>query len=156
MSLPPFLRHFCLKRLFDLAAERRGYSSPELQRVVANSQMVGGALVRRYPGLKGKIEVVYNGCDVERFNPENATRWREATARELGLDPHRLTGIHVGYRSRRKGVGHAIAAVALAKRRDQGLKNIQLVVVGGGHDRACRRQVERLGIPDDVKFTGET
>jgi UDP-glucose:(heptosyl)LPS alpha-1,3-glucosyltransferase len=156
IPMPPALRFLSLKRFFDIRAERNGYAAPELRRVIANSRMVRDALVVRYPRLREKIEIVYNGCNTERFHPDHAQRWRNETAVGLGLDPQALTGICVGYGFRLKGVGNAIAAVALARRRAPGLRKLQLIVVGRGQEGACRRQVVRLGLEENVRFVGNT
>ncbi len=140
-------RRLSWKRCFDLAAERRGYHDPVLRTIVANSDMVRGHVLRHYPGLKGKVRVVYNGADLERFQPQADEGMRARLLSELDLDPARFTAIFVAQDFLRKGLPQALAAVALAGR-------VQLLVLGGERPAAMQRLARKLGVADRVRFVG--
>ena len=85
----------------------------------------------------GRIAVIPNGIDVERFAPRD-----RATARaRLGLPPGRLV-VSVGHLSYRKGFHHVIAAVARLRRK--GVEVSCAIVGGGGVEGNERPQLERL------------
>jgi len=155
VGLYAFLRFFCLKSFFDIVAERNGYVSPGLKRVIANSRMVRRSLVDHFPHLEGRVDVIYNGSDVNLFLPENADKWRGDVAEELGLRAGNLTGIFAGYNFALKGLRQAIESLALASITDKRLCP-QLIVVGNGDRRRYGRLAERLGLRDVVRFVGAT
>jgi UDP-glucose:(heptosyl)LPS alpha-1,3-glucosyltransferase len=57
------------------------------------------------------IGVVPNGVDTERFHPTNRDLHRDATRRELGLDPVQAMVLFVGNSWSRKGLSTAIEAM---------------------------------------------
>ncbi len=142
-----------IKRRFDLDAERRGYCSPELRYVIANSHLVRECLLRRYPTLQDKIHVVYNGANLERFSAENDETSRAATHQALGLDPACCTAIFAAHNFRLKGLAQAIQAVALAQQQSS-KQSLQLIVVGGDRPARMRKLAHRLGIGPAVRFVG--
>jgi len=152
--LRAFARTASVKRRFDLDAESRGYSDPALRYVIANSELVRSGIVRRYPAIADKVEVIHNGADLERFSPPDGEDTRAATHNELGLDPARRTAVFSGHNFRLKGLPQALNALALAGRNSA--SGWQLIVLGGGKQGYARRQVQQLGLDDAVRFVGNT
>jgi glycosyltransferase involved in cell wall biosynthesis len=103
---------------------------------VAISEHVRSVAVARAPWAAGKIRVVPNGVDTERFVP------RAEPKQET------FTFVLVGRLEPRKGVDLAIEALAA-------VPDARLDVVGDGHDRASlARQARALGLGDRVRFHG--
>jgi UDP-glucose:(heptosyl)LPS alpha-1,3-glucosyltransferase len=140
-----------LKRLFDLAAERRGFESPEFRRVVVNSELVRGHLLSHYPALAGRIEVVHNGAE-PRLSPVGRSDRREVLG-ALRLEAAAPTALFAGHDFRRKGLTHALRAVAAARRRDPTWP-LQLVVAGRDRPGDHARQARVLGLGAAVAFAG--
>ncbi len=139
------------KRYFDVRAEGNGYRHPALRRVIANSRLMRDQLTARYPGLVDKVEVIYNGVDeVTEPDAHRGARRKELSERH-GLDPTAVWLLFVGHEFKRKGLRHALGA--LAKGRAAGM-NVRLLVVGRDRRAPYLRQCVRLGISDSVVFTG--
>ncbi len=96
--------------------------------------------------------VVPNGVDVERFR---LTRTEAKEAAWLGdlKDGGCLIIMMVATLMRIKGVHYLIQAAGLL--RQMGADNFRLVLVGDGSQEPFRRQAERLGVGEHVRFAGE-
>jgi UDP-glucose:(heptosyl)LPS alpha-1,3-glucosyltransferase len=138
---------------FDRLCERRVCLHPGLRRVIVNSAMIRDELIRNYPRLAGRITVIHNG--VERRPPAAAHADRQAVLAGAGLAPDGLTAIFVGQEFLRKGLAHAIAAVARARERDPAAR-VQLLVVGQGKVEPFRKLADSLGVRGAVAFIGGT
>ncbi len=91
----------------------------------------------------GKLHVMRNGVDLERFRPFQ----KEETRKELDL-PEGLVLLSVGHLIERKG--HDVAIDAAAQ-----LPGSTLVIIGEGEELSnLTKQAERLGIGHRVRFTG--
>jgi glycosyltransferase involved in cell wall biosynthesis len=103
---------------------------------VAISDHVRGAVVARAPWAAGKVRVVANGVDTERFAPRDV-----GGASSFGF-------VWVGRLEKRKGADLAIAALAR-------VAEARLDVVGDGAERAeLQRFARRRGVADRVRFHG--
>jgi UDP-glucose:(heptosyl)LPS alpha-1,3-glucosyltransferase len=58
-----------IKDHLALRIERRAFAPGNYSRVIANSEMVKHDVVARYGVPEERIEVIYNGVDLERFHP---------------------------------------------------------------------------------------
>jgi len=120
--------------------------------LVTNCHAVKQELVDAYHLDPARIEVVWNGIDVEKITPAKAAAGRAATRAALGLATDDRVVLHVGTGFRRKGVDTTIAAFAKLAASDATLK---LVVVGrDGAMRIYRRLARSLGVEARVLFTG--
>src|SRR3954469_3712150 len=59
-----------------LHAERRMLASPRLRAVICNSRMVRDEILRHYEIDAAKLNVIYNGVDLEAFQPALRASWR--------------------------------------------------------------------------------
>lgn len=126
------------QRVYDI--ERRGMHAAI--RVIAVSMLTKSVCVRRYGVDPDKIEVVYNGIDVEsgQPNPSQAIGSKDKIVLFLG----RIT--------MQKGPEYFVRA---AKRVLEKMDNVKFIVAGNG-DQA-RRMIEHaaeIGIGSKVLFTG--
>ncbi|MDP2949289.1 MAG: glycosyltransferase, partial [Chloroflexota bacterium] len=95
--------------------------------------------------------VVPNGVDVERF--ARATEAKEAAWLGDLKDGGCLIIMMVATLMRIKGVHYLIRAAGLL--RQMGADNFRLVLVGDGPQEPFRRQAERLGVGEHVRFAGQ-
>ena len=132
-----------------LRAERRMFESPRLRAVICNSRMVRDEIVRHYAIAPDKLEIIYNGVDLEAFHPVKREAGRQAMRGKLGIPESALTVLHVGSGYERKGVAvllHAVASMSV---------RCHLIVVGRDKREARYRELARaLGIDARVHFLG--
>jgi UDP-glucose:(heptosyl)LPS alpha-1,3-glucosyltransferase len=141
IALNPHHRYVC-------AAEKRLFEHPRLRAVICNSRMVSEEIRRGFRIAPQKLHVVYNGVDLQYFNPQLRTELRGAARAELGCQPRDTLFLFVGSGFARKGLAAAIEALERS-----GEPAFRLLVVG--KDRAARQfaaRAERLG--PRVRFLG--
>jgi len=131
-----------------LVVERRLFTSPGLSRVIANSRQVRAEIIRLYGVDPGRIRVIVNGLDRQRFHPLDVGA-AAALRRRLGAPEDGAVGLFVGSGFERKGLTYLLQAFGSLKD-----KASHLWVVGKGHIAPYLRAAERLGVADRVKFWG--
>lgn len=132
-----------------LRTERRMFESPRLRAVICNSRMVRDDIRRHFDIDEGKLNVIYNGVDLDEFNPARARELRDAARLKLGIAPDTLAMLHVGSGFERKGV--AVLLRALARSLGEG----HLIVVGRDkHEMRYRKLAMELGVAERVHFSG--
>lgn len=130
----------------QMLIEARGYRSPLLKKVIAVSKLVRSDLVRTFSLDPANVLTLYNGVDLERFQPPSPAR-RDEVRGELELRPDQAAVIFVGNGFARKGLRFLIDAMALAP------ASARLMIAGA--DRTAQRyqrQAESLG--ERVRFLG--
>jgi UDP-glucose:(heptosyl)LPS alpha-1,3-glucosyltransferase len=120
------------------------------KRVVAVSETVRRDLARYYDIPPGKMLLIPNGIDVERFSPEARKSCRAAARAELGVG-HEVLFLAVAHNFQLKGVDVALRALAKVFKDHHA---VRLVVAGEGAIAEYSRKAEQLGIRHLVKFTG--
>jgi UDP-glucose:(heptosyl)LPS alpha-1,3-glucosyltransferase len=136
-----------LSAALSKAAERAIYRPRRVRATVAVSDGVRREVERWFPRLHAGLRTIPHGVDHLRFRPDPGRRAR--VREQLGIDRDALVAIFVGGDWARKGLGHAIAAVAAASR-------WRLLVVGSGDHGAYAAIARRAGAGDRVHFVGPT
>lgn len=139
-SLSPFHRVL-------LALERRLFSDPQLQRIIANSRQVEAEIIRHYRVDPARLVVIYNGLDREKFQPLTEPERTTLKAR-LGAAAVPIM-LFAGSGFRRKGLTYLLDAFSSIKNQES-----VLWVVGQGRQAPYQRQARRLGLNGRVKFWG--
>ena len=104
-------------------------------------------IIARYGVPKARIAMIYNGVDIERFNPGLRELHREPLRRSLELAGP--VALFVGGGFHRKGLDRALRGLAA----DPGAAS--LVVIGGGAGKDSGRELaHELGIEKRVHFLG--
>lgn len=117
--------------------------------IIAVSQQTKRDLIELYQTPASKIHVIYEGID-ETFRPASQD---EVVRVKTHYSPDRPYLLMVGTLEPRKN--HAAAIRALARLKQQGFPHRLLVVGGQGWlFEPIRQVVERLGLNNDVIFTG--
>jgi len=134
------------KRLFAFAEK---VLEPVTSRYIAVSRALRAEMVREF-GIPGeKIEVVYNGVDLNRFNIMLDCKEKK---QQLGLDPHGLIIGTAGRLIATKGVSYFIKAARLVKEK---FPAAQFIIVGEGPERpALERLAKDIGMAEDIFFLG--
>lgn len=133
-----------------LNLEKRLFTSPDLKLVIANARQVKEEVQRHYQVDPGKIRVIYNGVDHQRFRPQPG--WGRQQPRRCGgqqLTPDIPLILFVGSGFRRKGLHFLIKAIAALHHRQA-----RLVVVGPGRSGTYQRLAWQHGVAARVAFLG--
>lgn len=121
-----------------LAIERAMYRPGKYSRIIVNSHMVKGEIIRYYGVPEERIAVVHNGVDSEMFSPANREKLREAARQELGLTPDDIAIGYTGSGFHRKGLDTLIEAVGKSRHSDKA----KILIVGRGN----RDDYEKLAV----------
>ncbi len=119
-------------------------------RFIAISQMVKNHM-QEFHGLPDdRIDLIYNGVDLERFRPAAADE-RLAARRELGLAEDVPVLAVVAHNFRLKGLRELIEALPLVRQHQQ---KFVIVVAGAGRSKPYLAQAKDLGCSDNLRFLG--
>jgi UDP-glucose:(heptosyl)LPS alpha-1,3-glucosyltransferase len=126
------------------------FGHPDLRAVICNSRMVRDDIARRFGLPDDKLQVIYNGVDLDAFHP----RLREEQGRVLRAKTGVIGGtpviLFVGSGYERKGLPTLLRAVAGMQRKDA-----RMWVVGRDkQEMLMRKLAQTLGIDDRVMFLG--
>ncbi len=130
--------------------ERKIYTSPGTQRIIANSHQVKAEIVRHYGTPPEKIEVVHNGVDLNRFHPDQA-RHRPALRARYAIPEGAFLILFVGSGFERKGLAPLIQAAGRFKATGTAFR---LLIVGKGDPVPYLEIADRAGVGQEVIFTG--
>lgn len=129
-----------------LELESRQYAPDSRMKFVALSRMVRADMKRFYQVPDDRLELVYNGVDVQRFQPGRDIQRRQASGWQ-----DRVIFLLVAHNFRLKGLATAIEALADLSRTD---RKVGLLVLGSDRRGPYRRLARRLGVADHVRFLG--
>jgi glycosyltransferase involved in cell wall biosynthesis len=127
------------------AGETYSYRRRRTRLLCAVSNGVATELKQSFPEMQPAIRVVPNGVDTAVFRPDSAAR-RDLRA-ELGVDAHALIALFVGGDWERKGLAHAVDALALAP-------DWQLVIAGAGNSEPLTARARVAGSDSRLRFLG--
>jgi UDP-glucose:(heptosyl)LPS alpha-1,3-glucosyltransferase len=141
-----------LKHRLALRIEERALAPVAARRVITNSDMVRQDVIRRYSLGEERVNVVYNGVDLERFHP----RLRSTTGTELrrasGFESGDFVVLFLGNEYGRKGLTPIIEAFPELLRN---CPESRLLVVGYDSSRSLyERLASRAGVASRVRFLG--
>jgi len=119
---------------------------------VAVSNMVRRDMQTFYGLPDGRISVVCNGVDLERFHPDRGRARRDEIRRRFGAADETALLVFVAHNFKLKGLRELIAA--LGRLRTEAARPFHLLVVGRGRAGPYRRLARRAGVADRVTFAG--
>jgi UDP-glucose:(heptosyl)LPS alpha-1,3-glucosyltransferase len=123
--------------LTTLALEKRVFSPARTGWIIANSKRGKDEIIKHYNFPAERVEVIYNGVDLKRFQPRPA----KVMGKEVRL-------LFVGTGFQRKGLAFCIGALRKLP------QFYNLTIVGKGDIRHYARQAADLGVADRVRFAG--
>jgi UDP-glucose:(heptosyl)LPS alpha-1,3-glucosyltransferase len=142
---------FNAKRHRFAAIERELLSGPEAPVTLCLSEYVKSTALRHYPDLKPKLVTLFNGVDLNRFDPQTLAQSGLTLRQELGIKEKEIMALIIAQDFARKGLAQTIEA--LAKVPDLPLR---LVVVGKENPAKYADQARRMGIERKIIFAGPT
>ncbi len=119
-----------------------------VNRIIAVSEAVRVRLAQQAHVPLSKIETIYNGIDLERFEP---TESREALRRRLGWDIDRPTAIFISVMRPGKGFEVLFQAIPIIR---QVVPDFQVKLVGDGPLQPELGE-QAAGLGDAVEFLGQ-
>jgi glycosyltransferase involved in cell wall biosynthesis len=138
-----------LVAVLDRVAERICYERNRGAVYACVSGGVAAEMRRHYPSATRSTVTIHNGVDLDAFTPGARAQEAAAFRAELGLAPGRLLASFVGSEWERKGLEHAIGALARAPEWD-------LLVAGAGDGERYRSLAASLGVGEAVHMIGVT
>lgn len=144
---------FSLRRLAYFLIER--VQMEEAWMVIAISAMVKKDLLHYNRLSPGKVRIVRNGVDLDKFHPRNRSVYREQTRRDLRLAEKDMVILFVAHNFRLKGLRPLLRAMAYL-RRLQPDSRFNLLVLGEGKKKQFARCVLKSGLRERVIFLGST
>ncbi len=136
-----------------LFLEKRLFQSSRLKKIISNSQRGKEEIIRHYGVPGGKIDVIYNGVDLERFHPRNVALFRKPLRKELKIPLETLVVLFLGSGFRRKGLDPLIASFPRIKKE---IPHAVLIVAGKDGIYRYREMAKSLGVERNILFLGPT
>ncbi len=136
-----------------LFLEKRTFECPRLKRIIANSLRGRDEIIRHYGVPSGKIEVLYNGVDLETFHPRNPALFRKSLRRELKIPQEALVVFFLGSGFRRKGLQSLLGSWPRIKKE---VPQSVLIVAGKDRIQPYREMAQRLRVERNLLFLGPT
>jgi UDP-glucose:(heptosyl)LPS alpha-1,3-glucosyltransferase len=135
-----------------LSIEQQIFKPDHFTHIIANSKLCKQQIIRSYGVPEERVAVIYNGVDLNRFNPGVRNTYRAAMRTRLGVDDATRVMLFVSRNYKRKGLQQLITSLSLLKAHKQ---RLLLVVLGRGNPRSYQRLASRLGVADNIRFAGE-
>lgn len=146
----PFYRKISFRinplHLLLLDIEKRIFRDTRL--IIANSKMVKDQIINNYSVPEDRIIIIYNGVDLERFNPEHRTKWLKDVKGDLSIPEGFRVLLFVGSDFERKGLGTLIRALPLVK------EDLMLLIIGRGKTERYIALSKDLGVSERISFLG--
>jgi glycosyltransferase involved in cell wall biosynthesis len=143
-SWPVLLHRRMYYRLCEFL-ERRAYRNDRVTLVAVSGKTARA--VMNFCGRKGPVDVVYNGLDMERFNPSRRAAMRVSARATLGLPEDAFVVLLVGNDWKKKGLPHLLEAAGRL-----GDPHLRILVVGRDTAAPYQGMIRRLGIAEQVSF----
>jgi len=141
---------FSFRQHFILWLDRKQYTSKGVSRIIAISDMIKNDIIEYHNIEPEKIDVVYNGVDLKRFNPDNKNRYRKAMREKLSLGEE-LVILYISNNFRLKGLLTLVKS--LGELKESG-KDFKALIIGRGNKAPYCRLAKKLGCLDNLIFLG--
>jgi UDP-glucose:(heptosyl)LPS alpha-1,3-glucosyltransferase len=131
-----------------LHTEKKMFADRRLRAIICNSNLVRDEIAERFKVAPERLHVIYNGVDLNRYEPQLAREQRDTMRAGLGIAATQPVLLFIGSGFARKGLADALAAVAE-------MREVHLVVVG--YDKHAARYLAKarsLGIETRCHFVG--
>jgi UDP-glucose:(heptosyl)LPS alpha-1,3-glucosyltransferase len=133
--------------------QRRQYLNHRVKKIIAISGMVKRDIIQHYGVPEGKIAVIFNCVDLDRFQPGNRELYRVAKRAEMGVDEKSIILLFAGNNYRLKGLEPLLHALISLKKWFPS-QPFQLLIAGRGQRDRYSRIARRLGVSDCTLFLG--
>ncbi|MDY6825255.1 MAG: glycosyltransferase family 4 protein [Thermodesulfobacteriota bacterium] len=121
--------------------------------IVAISDMIKNDIKSFYKLPENNIQVVYNGVDVNRYNPTAGYSHRDKTRDWLGVKDNETVFLFLSYDLKKKGIIPLISAALILKQKGC---RFRIVVAGGSPNMALKKRIKKFGLHNLFLFLGKT
>ncbi len=132
--------------------EDASYKNKNFSKIVAISDMVKQDMIRWQKIPEDRIEVIYNGVDIERFHPRNR-QYREEIRKRHGIRDE-IVILFVSNNFRMKGLDYLFKALADIKK--EGSPPFKCLILGRDRKDPYLRLAKKMGISEEIVFAGST
>ena len=148
--LKRIIRLFSFRQNFILWLDRKQYTCKKVSRIIAISDMIKRDIIKYHNLGPEKIDVVYNGVDLQRFNPNNRSRYSAAIRKKLSLGEEFVV-LYISNNFRLKGLYTLIMALGELKKSG---KKFKALIVGRGRVASYRKLAKKLNCQENLIFMG--
>jgi len=146
------LKYFSIRHLTILYLERQIFKKENYKKIIANSDL-GKKHACIYHNLpQDKVEVIYNGVDLNKFNLETRKLYRNELRSEYRFGEDETVLLFVGRNFKLKGVKTIIKSIAILGLEN---KNVKVLIAGKGNPSVYQRLAKKHGIEKKIIFAGE-
>jgi len=151
-ALLRFPKYLNPRHISILLIEKQIFKPQNVHHIIANSKMCKRQAMNYYQVPQDKIEVIYNGVDLERFNPKTREAYRLRVREKLNIGDQEIVILFVSRNYKRKGLEFLIKSLSLLGEKAH---TIKLVVAGKGNPKPFKRLALAHGLSDNLIFAGE-
>ncbi|MGR3294292.1 MAG: glycosyltransferase family 4 protein [Candidatus Scalindua sp.] len=141
---------FSLRQNFILWLDKKQYTGKGVSRIIAISDMIKNDIIKYHKIDPQRIDVVYNGVDLNRFNPDNKTKYRKVMREKLSLGEEFVI-LYISNNFRLKGLITLIKSLGELKKSG---KDFKTLIIGRGNEAPYRKLAKKLGCLDNLIFLG--
>lgn len=152
-ALRSFAKRWSGREKFYLETEDTLFRRRPTPVFVALSNMVKGHMQSEYQVPESQIRLIYNGTDLDRFDPSLRETTGKAIRAEQGIG-NETVFLFVSLNYRRKGLHCFLKGIAGVQNHSPDA-SFKALIVGRGDDAAYATMARNLGIQDRVIFAGE-
>ena len=151
-ALKKFLKYLNPRHLAILFIEKQIFTPRNYHHLIANSMLCKRQATAYYQVPEDRIEVIYNGVDLKRFNPETRETYRSSVRKKLHINEQETVILFISRNYERKGLRFLIESIALLGEKAH---TIKIVVVGRGNPAPYQRLALKRGLSGNLLFVGE-
>jgi len=141
---------FSFRQNFILWLDRKQYTGKGVSRIIAISDMIKNDIIKYHNIDPQKIDVVYNGVDLRRFNPDNKNKYRTVVRKKLSLGEEFVI-LYISNNFRLKGLLTLIKALGELKK---SRKDFKVLIIGRGNETPYRKLAKKLDCLENLIFLG--
>ncbi|MBO1224203.1 MAG: glycosyltransferase family 4 protein [Candidatus Scalindua sediminis] len=143
-------RFFSLRQRFILWLDKKQYTDKNVSRIIAISEMIKNDIIKYHHVNPQKIKVIYNGVDLQRFNPAITKKFRGIVRKKLFISEEFVI-LYVSNNFRLKGLTILVKALGELKKSH---KEFKALIIGRGRDTSYSKLAKRLNCLENLIFLG--
>ncbi|MCD6185289.1 MAG: glycosyltransferase family 4 protein [Deltaproteobacteria bacterium] len=148
-----FLKCFSIKHLTILYLEEQVFKQKNHKKIIANSELGKKHAIYYHAVPKNNIEVIYNGVDLNKFNPTVRSLYRDETRKKFGIKKNEIVLLFVGRNFKLKGVKTIIESISLLWEKKE---KIRVLIAGKGNPSSFLKLAKKLNVENKIFFAGES
>ncbi|MFQ5964755.1 MAG: glycosyltransferase family 4 protein [Candidatus Scalinduaceae bacterium] len=144
------IRFFSLRENFLLWLDKKQYTNNNVSRIIAISDIEKNDIIKYHNINPQKIKVIYNGVDLQRFNPANKEQFRRIIREKLSIGEEFVIS-YISNDFKRKGLAILIKSLGELKKSH---KNFKALIIGRGRNASYRKLAKKLNCLENLVFLG--